>query len=80
MTAVDLRSRNLRMFEEFSRWLSVRQRHMLEEAMPTPVEVEPKAEQVVATGTTGGAGGGDAQRGDNPAFKPNLELGKRFRL
>lgn len=80
VTAVDLRSRNLRMFEEFSRWLSVRQRHMLEEAMPTPVEVEPKAEQVVATGTTGGAGGGDAPRGDSQAFKPNLELGKRFRL
>jgi hypothetical protein len=80
VTAVDLRSRNLRMFEEFSRWLSVRHRQMLEDAMPAPVEVEPKTEQVVATGTTGGAGSGDAQRGDKPAFKPDLELGKRFRL
>ena len=68
------------MFEEFSRWLSVRQQHMLQDAIPAPVEVEPKTEQAAATGTTGGAGSGDAQRGDNPAFKPVPELGKQLRL
>lgn len=62
VTAVDLRLRNARMFEEFTRWLSLRQRRILDSAMPVAPEIELKTEDGVEAGTTG-EGGASAQRG-----------------
>ena len=82
VTAVDLRLRNARMFEEFTRWLSLRQRRILDAAMPVAPEVEPKAEEGVEAGTTG-EGGASAQRGMAKTEKtvPKLapEVGKQFK-
>ena len=81
VTAVDLRLRNARMFEEFTRWLSLRQRRILDAAMPVAPEIEATAEESMGAGTTG-EGGASAQRGMEKTEKvPKLapELGRQFK-
>lgn len=84
VTAVDLRSRDIRIFEEFSKWLCLRQRKMLEEVLPGPTEPMGDIDAdlgVVETGS--GTGGGGAPKGIPPTKKPVPkilpELGRKMK-
>lgn len=84
VTAVELRSRNIRIFEEFSKWLCFRQRKMLEEALPGPTEPVDDIDADLGIADTGsGTGGGGAPKGMPPPKKPVPkilpELGRKMK-
>lgn len=70
VAAVDLRSRNYRVFEEFSRWISMRERQFLDEALPGPIDSGLEVEGEVGTGAVSSAGGSGTQKGVPPTNKP----------
>lgn len=70
VTAVDLRSRNLRMFEEFCRWISMRERQFLDEALPGKTDSEFDVEGEVSAGADTGAAGSGTQKGAPLTSKP----------
>lgn len=71
VTAVELRSRNVRIFEEFAKWLCFRQRKMLEDALPGPTEPVDDIDADLGVIDTGsGTGGGGAPKGMPPTKKP----------
>lgn len=69
VAAVDLRSRNIRVLEEFSRWISIRERRLLNDALPGPTDSELEVEGGVGAGANTKTGGGDAQKGVPPTDK-----------
>jgi len=84
VTAVELRSRDIRIFEEFSKWLCFRQKKMLEEALPGPTGPVDDIDAdlgVIETGS--GTGGGGAPKGmpapQKPVPKILPELGKKMK-
>lgn len=70
VAAVDLRSRNLRVFEEFSRWISMRERRFLHEVLPRSTESGLEVEGEVGAGADSSVGGSGAQKGVPPTNKP----------
>ncbi|MFS6641889.1 hypothetical protein WHK13_14265, partial [Staphylococcus aureus] len=70
VAAVDLRSRNYRVFEEFTRWISIREKQFLDEALPGPTDSGLEVEGEVGTGAVSSAGGSGTQKGVPPANKP----------
>lgn len=70
VAAVDLRSRNLRVLEEFSRWISMRERRYLHEVLPGPTDSGLEVEGEVGAGADTGAGRGGTQKGVPPTDKP----------
>lgn len=66
VVAVDLRSRNLRVLEEFSRWISMRERRFLSEALPGPADSGLEVEGDVGAGANTKAGGDGTQKGVPP--------------
>lgn len=74
VVAVDLRSRNLRVLEEFSRWISMRERRFLSEALPGPTDSGLEVEGDVGAGADTGAGRGGTQKGVPPTDKPTPKV------
>lgn len=74
VVAVDLRSRNLRVLEEFSRWISMRERRLLSEALPGPTDSGLEVEGDVGAGADTGAGRGGTQKGVPPTDKPTPKV------
>jgi len=70
VAAVDLRSRNFRAFEEFTRWISIREKQFLDEALPGPTDSGLEVEGEVGAGAVSSAGGSGTQKGVPPANKP----------
>lgn len=70
VAAVDLRSRNVRVFEEFSRWISMRERRFLHEVLPRSTESGLEVEGEVGAGADSSVGGSGAQKGVPPTNKP----------
>ncbi|MFC3651300.1 MobA/MobL family protein [Dyella humi] len=84
VTAVDLRSRDIRIFKEFSKWLCLRQRKMLEEALPGPTESMGDIDaDLGVVETSSGTGGGGTPKGMPPTKKPVPkilpELGRKMK-
>lgn len=69
VVAVDLRSRNLRVLEEFSRWISMRDRRLLSEALPGPTDSGLEVEGDVGAGADTKTGGSGTQKGVPPTDK-----------
>jgi hypothetical protein len=83
VTAVELRSQNVRLFEEFSKWLSFRQRKLLEDALPGPtiqtedIHEDPSIDEETGTGGGGAPKGMPATKKPVPKILP--ELGRKLK-